>query len=199
MPDEVTFSGGTGRVSITCPRVTVEDGAVTACQEIRTLSGRHIRTELYLNHDETLEGVRLWEPGNPALYDLTIETLAGGTVCDRVNTYFGLRRIEVKNSYVMLNQSAFYQRLVLDQGYWPDGLLTAPSDEALRRDVELTLQMGYNGARKHQKFEDPRYLYWADHLGLAVWSELPSAYWLRDSEKRNMIRDLSEAIRRDPS
>ena len=172
-------------------------GKVTAAQEVKITSDRFVQTELYMNHDETLEGIHLWRPGRPELYDLTIETLSGGEVCDRVDTYFGFRRIEVSGSYVMLNHDAFFQRLILDQGYWPDGLLTAPSDEALKRDVELTLQMGFNGVRKHQKFEDPRYLYWADHLGLAVWSELPSAYWLRDSEKRNMIRDLSEAIRRD--
>ncbi len=172
-------------------------GKTVARQEIEVTSDRFIQTELYLNHNEDLEGIHMWWPGHPALYDLTIETIAGGQVCDQVNTYFGLRKIDVQNGYVMLNQTALFQRLVLDQGYWPDGLLTAPSDEALKSDVELTLQMGSNGARKHQKFEDPRYLYWADHLGLIVWSELPSAYWLRDSEKRNMIRDLSEAIRRD--
>ncbi|MBQ6960181.1 MAG: glycoside hydrolase family 2 [Clostridia bacterium] len=172
-------------------------GKLTARQEITVTSDRFIQTELYMNHDETLNGIRLWRPGNPALYDLTLETLSGDTVSDTVDTYFGFRRIEVSGGHVMLNQDVFYQRLILDQGYWPDGLLTAPSDEALKKDVELTLALGFNGARKHQKFEDPRYLYWADHLGLAVWSELPSAYWLRDSEKRNMIRDLSEAIKRD--
>ena len=67
-------------------------------------------------------------------------------------------------------------RLVLDQGYWPDTLMTAPSDDALRRDVELAKAMGFNGVRKHQKIEDPRYLYWADRLGLLVWEEMPSAY-----------------------
>ena len=66
--------------------------------------------------------------------------------------------------------------MVLDQGYWPDGGLTAPDDAALRRDVELAKEMGFNGVRKHQKIEDPRYLYWADRLGLAVWEEMPSAY-----------------------
>lgn len=172
-------------------------GKLTARQEVTVTSDRFVQTELYMNHDESLNGVHLWRPGNPALYDLTLETLSGENVSDTVDTYFGFRRIEVSGGYVMLNQDVFYQRLILDQGYWPDGLLTAPSDEKLKKDVELTLALGYNGARKHQKFEDPRYLYWADHLGLAVWSELPSAYWLRDSEKRNMIRDLSEAIKRD--
>lgn len=172
-------------------------GKVAARQEIQIITDRFLQTELYLSHNETLEGIHMWSPNHPNLYDLTIETIAGGTVCDKVETYFGLRKIEINDGYVLLNHDACFQRLILDQGYWPDGLLTAPSDEALKKDVELTLRMGYNGARKHQKFEDPRYLYWADHLGLMVWGELPSAYWLRDSEKRNMMRDLGEAIRRD--
>lgn len=173
------------------------NGSVVARQEVAVLSDRSVRTELYLAHDETLEGIKLWSPDAPNLYDLCIETLSGGQVCDSVETYFGMRRIEIEGDHILLNDHVLYQRLVLDQGYWPDGLLTAPDDEALKKDVELTKALGYNGARKHQKFEDPQYLYWADHLGLLVWGELPSAYCLGDSEKRNMLRDLSEAIRRD--
>ena len=172
-------------------------GSVVARQEVAVLKDRYVRTELFLGHDETVEGIRLWTPERPDLYDLTIETLTDGSVSDRVDTYFGMREISVSNGQVLLNNRVLYQRLVLDQGYWRDGLLTAPDDDALRRDVELTKALGYSGARKHQKFEDPQYLYWADHLGLLVWGELPSAYWLRDSEKRNMLRDLSEAIQRD--
>ena len=172
-------------------------GEIVARQEIALTKDRFVQTELFFSHSEQLEGIHMWAPGNPCLYDLTIETLIGGQVCDAVDTYFGMREISVSGGDILLNQAVFHQKLVLDQGYWPDSLLTAPSDEAIRRDVELTLSMGFNGARKHQKFEDPRYLYWADRLGLVVWGELPSAYWLRDSEKRNMMRDLSEAIRRD--
>ena len=172
-------------------------GKTVARQEIAVLSDRLVRTELCLCHDDTLEGIHLWSPEYPHLYDLTIETLTEGQVCDRIGTYFGMRKVEIAGDRILLNNQVLYQRLVLDQGYWPDGLLTAPDDEALKKDVELTKALGFNGARKHQKFEDPQYLYWADHLGLLVWGELPSAYWLRDSEKRNMIRDLSEAIRRD--
>lgn len=172
-------------------------GDIVAEQLVTVRTDRYVQTELFLRHDETLEGFHMWEPGDPALYDLTIETIADGETTDRVETYFGMRKIEVQGNKVLLNNRVLFQRLILDQGYWPDGLLTAPSDDALRKDVELTLAMGYNGARKHQKFEDPRYLYWADKLGLLVWGELPSAYWLRDSEKRNMVRDLSEAIKRD--
>ena len=172
-------------------------GRCVAQQEVTVGTDRYVQTELYLCHNEWLEGFHMWSPDNPALYDLRIETLVDDTLCDRVDTYFGMRKVEVVGGKVLLNNRALYQRLILDQGYWPDGLLTAPSDDALRRDVEMTRAMGYNGARKHQKFEDPRYLYWADRLGLLVWGELPSAYWLRESEKRNMMRDLSEAIHRD--
>lgn len=197
---------GSVRVEVTLNALP-KDGAVrltaryeddlVARQEIAVTTDRYVQTELFLRHNGQLEGFHMWSPEHPALYDLTIETLSGGAVADSVDTYFGMREIRIVGDRVMLNRSVLRQRLVLDQGYWPDGLLTAPSDDALRRDVELTLAMGFNGARKHQKFEDPRYLYWADRLGLLVWGELPSAYWLRDSEKRAMMRDLSEAIARD--
>lgn len=173
------------------------EGKVAAKQDVTVTTDRYVCTNLYLRHDETLEGFHMWSPEKPALYDLTVETLAGGQVADTLETYFGMRKVSICGNQVLLNNRALYQRLILDQGYWPDGLLTAPSDDALRRDVELTIQLGYNGARKHQKFEDPRYLYWADKLGLLVWGELPSAYWLRDTQKRRMMRDLSEAIGRD--
>ena len=172
-------------------------GNIVARQQTDVTTDRLIRTDLFLRHDECLEGIHMWSPQNPALYDLKIETLVDGEICDSVSTYFGMRKVEIVGNKVLLNREVIEQRLILDQGYWPDGLLTAPSDDALRHDVELTRAMGFNGARKHQKFEDPRYLYWADKLGLLVWGELPSAYWLRDSQKRNLMRDLSEAIRRD--
>lgn len=173
------------------------EGRAVSSQEVTVLSDRYVQTELFLCHNEKLEGIHMWSPYTPHLYDLTIETVVNGETVDRVETYFGMRKIEICNGKILLNNHVLYQRLVLDQGYWADGLLTAPSDDALRKDVELTKAMGYNGARKHQKFEDPQYLYWADKLGLLVWSELPSAYWLRDSQKRNLMRDLSEAIYRD--
>ena len=172
-------------------------GETVARQETAVLTDRLVSVTVQLNSTRDREGVRLWSPEQPNLYDLTIETLQDGRVIDRVETYFGMRQIEIAGDQILLNRSALYQRLVLDQGYWPDGLLTAPDDEALKKDVELTKAMGFNGARKHQKFEDPQYLYWADHLGLLVWGELPSAYAFGDREKRNLLRDFAEAIRRD--
>ena len=99
----------------------------------------------------------------------------------------------------MLNGRPYLLKLVLDQGYWPDTLLAAPSDDALRRDVELAKAMGFNGVRKHQKIEDPRYLYWADRLGLMVWEEMPSAYRFTRSAIKRTVREWTEVIERDYS
>jgi beta-galactosidase/beta-glucuronidase len=99
----------------------------------------------------------------------------------------------------MLNGRPYKLRMVLDQGYWPDTLLAPPSDAALRRDVELAKAMGFNGVRKHQKIEDPRYLYWADRLGLLVWGEMPSAYRFTGTAIKRTIREWTEAIDRDYS
>ena len=87
---------------------------------------------------------------------------------ERLESYTALRSIGVQREKILLNGRPYAMRLVLDQGYWPESFMTAPSDEALRRDVELAKAMGFNGVRKHQKLEDPRYLYWADVLGLPV-------------------------------
>ena len=99
-----------------------------------------------------------------------------GELIDHVTSYTALRSIAVQGDRFLLNGRPLRLRMVLDQGYWPESGLTAPDDDALRRDVELAKAMGFNGVRKHQKIEDPRYLYWADTLGLLVWEEMPSAY-----------------------
>jgi beta-galactosidase/beta-glucuronidase len=140
----------------------------------------------------------LWSPEHPNLYDLRLELLdRGGEVLDRVDSYFGMRKIEVKDGRVFLNAHPLYQRLVLDQGYFPDGILTAPTDEDLRRDVELAKEMGFNGARKHQKVEDPRWLFWADTMGLLVWGEMANAYQYSPDYVRRMTAEWQEAIMRD--
>jgi beta-galactosidase/beta-glucuronidase len=140
----------------------------------------------------------LWSPEEPNLYDFKLDLLGtGGEVLDVVESYFGLRKIEARDGKVLLNNRPYYQRLVLDQGYFPDGILTAPSDEDLRRDVELTKEMGFNGARKHQKVEDPRWLYWADTLGLLVWGEMANAYQYSQDYTRRITAEWQEAVRRD--
>ncbi|MDQ3709413.1 MAG: glycoside hydrolase family 2, partial [Actinomycetota bacterium] len=121
------------------------------------------------------QGMAAWSPQNPNLYDLRLELQApDGKPTDAVDSYFGVRKIEARDGRVQLNNRPFYPRLVLDQGYFPGGLLTAASDADLRRDIEMAKDLGFDGARKHQKVEDPRWLYWADRLGFLVWSEMPS-------------------------
>ncbi|MBD0357996.1 MAG: glycoside hydrolase family 2, partial [Rubrobacter sp.] len=140
----------------------------------------------------------LWSPEHPNLYDLRLELSdAGGRVLDVVDSYFGMRKVEVRDGKVYLNNNPYYQRLVLDQGYFPDGLLTAPTDDDLHRDIELAKEMGFNGARKHQKVEDPRWLYWADTLGFLVWSEMANAYRYSPEYVRRITNEWQEAVRRD--
>ncbi len=159
-----------------------------------------VDTVVCFPHDhKRLEGFECWDVGCGNLYDLNLTLCEGGAPVDRLSTYFGMRKIQCEGGRIYINNHELYQRLILDQGYWPDGLLTAPTDEALKKDIELTIALGYNGARKHQKFEDPRYLYWADCMGLLVWEELPSAYRFTDTMKRNCYRDMAEAVKRDYS
>ncbi|GAB3647115.1 glycoside hydrolase family 2 protein [Ramlibacter alkalitolerans] len=141
----------------------------------------------------------LWSPERPTLLDARLRLWLDGKIVDEVQSYTALRSANVLRDRFMLNGRPYVLRMVLDQGYWPDTLLASPSDEALRRDVELAKAMGFNGVRKHQKIEDPRYLYWADRLGLLVWEEMPSAYRFTRSAIKRTIREWSEAMDRDYS
>ncbi len=115
---------------------------------------------------------RLWSIEDPHLYDLTIELLdARGTVIDSVKSYAGLRSVVIDGKAIRINGKSVFQRLVLDQGYYPEGLLTAPSDKALIQDIKLSIKAGFNGARLHQKVFEERFLYHADRLGYLVWGE----------------------------
>jgi glycosyl hydrolase family 2 len=108
-----------------------------------------------------------------------------------------LRKIEAAGGQALLNGEPLFLRLVLDQGYWPDGLMTAPSDEALRADIELAKAMGFNGARKHQKVEDPRWLYWADRLGFLVWGEMANAHRRSARYLERITAEWQSVIARD--
>lgn len=141
----------------------------------------------------------LWSPERSTLLDAELILLRDGEVIDKVCSYTALRSAHINRDRFMLNGRPYFLRLVLDQGYWPDTLLTPPSDEALRRDVELAKAMGFNGVRKHQKIEDPRYLYWADKLGLLVWEEMPSAYRFTPTAVKRLVHEWEEVIDRDYS
>lgn len=141
----------------------------------------------------------LWSPERPTLIDVVLKLKHGDHVLDELKSYTALRSINILRDRFMLNHRPYMLRMVLDQGYWPDTLLACPSDDALRRDVELTKAMGFNCVRKHQKIENPRYLYWADKLGLMVWEEMPSPYRFDRVAIQRLIREWTEAIERDYS
>jgi beta-galactosidase/beta-glucuronidase len=140
----------------------------------------------------------LWSPEHPNLIDATVQLLRGEEVIDEVTSYTALRSVGTDMHRFTLNNEGYTLRMVLDQGYWTNTLLAA-SDEQLRADVELTKRLGFNGARKHQKIENPRWLYWCDVLGLLVWEEMPSHYAFSDEAAARLTREWTEAIERDRS
>ncbi len=145
-----------------------------------------------------LQTQRLWSPERPTLYDLTVELVAAdGKVLDRIESYFGQRKVSVHDGKVYLNNAPYYLKLVLDQGYWPESLLTPPSDEAIQYDIKMTKAFGLNGVRKHQKVEDPRWLYWADRLGLLVWGEMANAQEYHEEYVARFLDEWQQVILRD--
>ncbi|CDQ38613.1 glycoside hydrolase family 2 protein [Virgibacillus salexigens] len=135
-----------------------------------------------------------WTPEHPHLYDVTFQLYVDEALEDEVHSYFGMRKISIKEGKVLLNNQPIYQKLLLDQGYWPDTMLTPPSDEAMLEDINKTLAMGYNGVRKHQKVEDARFLYWCDRKGLLVWSEMAATYEYSDKAVANFTKEWQEVV-----
>ncbi|HJC87883.1 MAG TPA: beta-galactosidase [Candidatus Eisenbergiella intestinigallinarum] len=141
-----------------------------------------------------LKELHLWEPGAGRLYDLT---LTFGE--DHVNSYFGMREVKLDGYRFLINGKSVFQRLVLDQGFYPDGIYTAPSDEALQNDIRLSMAAGFNGARLHQKVFEPRFLYHCDRMGYLTWGEM--ANWGFDISSYTgyeaFIPEWMQAIERD--
>ena len=147
-----------------------------------------------------LKNIKTWSPESPFLYNIEFSVLnAKGQVIDTVKSYGGMRKVEYRGNAFYLNNEPYYQRLVLDQGYYPDGQWTAPDDAQLKRDVELGKEAGFNGARLHQKVFEQRYYYWADKLGYLTWGESASwgMNWSDLAAARNMITEWEECINRD--
>lgn len=149
------------------------------------------------NEDPIDNKIHLWEPEHPEIYELEIEVYEKDVLQDRVETYFGMRKIEVKDGHIYLNHYPLYQRLVLDQGYWKESLMTPPAGNALQRDLQLVKDMGFNGVRKHQKIEDPKFLYYADKMGILVWEEMPSMYEFTDRGMERFTREYMQILQRD--
>ena len=147
-----------------------------------------------------LKKAKLWSPESPFLYDVVYEVKdAEGRTLDRVDAYVGMRKVHIDGNKIYLNNKPYYQRLVLDQGFYPDGIWTAPSDEALKHDIEMSKAAGFNGARLHQKVFEERFHYWADKLGYIVWGEMAS--WDKDfnsvAAARNFLSEWGNIVMRD--
>jgi beta-galactosidase/beta-glucuronidase len=185
-------------------RLTTDDGAdgeVLAHDVYAVIAGEvHRRIALSDPGIDDFRNDLLWHPTSPTLIRAEVRLLdRDHQVIDVVASYTALREVRVQGDRFLLNGRPLHLRLVLDQGYWPEGGLTAPDNDALRRDVELAKAMGFNGVRKHQKVEDPRYLYWADRLGLLVWAEMPSAYRFTKKSVQRVVAEWQEAMDRDIS
>ncbi len=143
-----------------------------------------------------LSQMHLWDTKNPNLYDLKLSL--GG---DSVSSYFGMRSVAFGDGKFYLNGKSVFQRLILDQGFYPDGILTAPTDEHLRADIQMSMDMGFNGARLHQKIFEPRFLYHCDKMGYMVWGE--HGNWRLDISKpeawQGFLPEWLETLERDYS
>lgn len=147
-----------------------------------------------------VKDMKLWSPESPFLYDLTYTVKnKDGKVIDEVKSYAGMRKVHNAGGYFYLNNKPYFQRLVLDQGFYPDGIWTAPSDEALKHDIELSKAAGFNGARLHQKVFEERFHYWADKLGYLTWGEFASWGLNVNNELavRNFLSEWTEIVERD--
>ena len=163
-------------------------------RERLTLRGRHNRYRFALPKDYTDD--YSWSPENPRLLYVDFTLYNDGKQIDLAHTRIGMRKISVdEHGKICLNNRPYYQRLVLDQGYWQESGLTPPSAEALRKDIELAKAMGFNGARKHQKLEDPYYCYYAEELGFLTWCEMPSAYRFCAEEAAAITQEWQEIVR----
>ena len=163
--------------------VDIAGGNSPLTVQVQAFDGETVIADVTGASDSTIslniDNAKHWSPDSPFLYDLKISLLDGETVIDSVDSYFGMRKIEIVPDAsgalrIALNNEMIFNYGLLDQGFWPDGLYTPPTDEALRYDIEITKQLGFNTIRKHVKVEPARWYYWADKLGVLVWQDMPS-------------------------
>ena len=187
---ETVTSKPSGKVTV---KVTVIDGetVVASHQTKRATASAKVLLRV--------PDAKPWAPASPFLYGLQVDLIQQGEVTDSTTSYFGMRKIALGKdeqgiTRIMLNNKFVFQVGFLDQGFWPDGLYTAPTDEALRYDIEMTKRLGMNMARKHVKVEPARWYYWCDKLGLLVWQDMPSGNITTDEEKQQFERELEQLV-----
>ncbi len=189
------IDAGTLRLTVHAPAgAIVEAEASDDGKVIARISGA-AGSELKL----AISARKLWSPDSPHLYDLHVSLSSGGKTVDEVGSYFGIRKIalgkdEHGTTRMMLNGKFVFQVGPLDQGFWPDGIYTAPTDAALRWDIETMKQLGFNTVRKHVKVEPERWYYWCDKLGLLVWQDMPTGKNKTDADKKQFAVELARLI-----
>lgn len=149
-----------------------------------------------------IKSPKLWSPESPYLYDIIVEIKRNDIILDKVESYFGMRKISLSEDSngikrLELNNKEFFQYGTLDQGYWPDGLYTAPTDEALRYDIKITKELGFNFIRKHVKVEPARWYYYCDTIGILVWQDMPNGGFTKITGIPNNVNEYKET-RKDP-
>lgn len=168
-------------------------------EEIRKVSGTIVDNRIQFLVDVSSKNpnfrVNYWTPNTPNLYNLKLYVKSEDITLDVVETYFGMRKIEVINGKIALNSLDFYQKLILDQGYYHKGLMTGTVEE-FKKDLVAVKEMGFNGVRKHQKIADNRYMYLCDKLGLVMWAEMPSIFQYSNESFQNMVRETQEMVKK---
>jgi beta-galactosidase/beta-glucuronidase len=182
--------------------VQLRKGTETLAQQRVSVNGRIVETTISIPaaRNGVHRGDLWWVPDNPNLIDVTASLLdTEAKTVDTLESYFGLRSVGIANGRFLLNDKPMFVRSVLEQGFWPQSHLAAPSADALRDEVKFIKDLGFNAVRIHQKIEDPRFLYWADKLGLMVWGEIANAYEYNAQAVDRLTREWLSAVKRDRS
>lgn len=180
--------------NLTCEVVISFNGTVIRKASV-SLNEKNATVKMLLTSQEF--GAVYWFPHCPNFYDVEYSLFLDGKLVDKVGSYFGLRDIRTCGNKILCNNKPIYLKLVLDQGYFKDSGLTAPNEEELYKDIIIAKEMGFNGARKHEKIEDERFLYYADVLGYIVWCEMPSCYNFNDQMTENVLSEWHKIVRQN--
>ena len=176
---EISFNGKIVNTNKTLLQNTYQEVIIPICQE-------------NVQHE-----IQKWSPDTPNLYDITYILYKEDKMMDIVYSYFGVRKIEIQKNKILLNEKEIYLKLILDQGYWKASHLTPPNEEAIIKDIDIALEYGYNGIRKHQKVEDERFLYWCDVKGVLVWSEMANCYVFNDKSIQNFTEQWIKVVKQN--
>ena len=176
---EISFNGKIVNTNKTLLQNTYQEVIIPICQE-------------NVQHE-----IQKWSPDTPNLYDITYILYKEDKMMDIVYSYFGVRKIEIQKNKILLNDKEIYLKLILDQGYWKASHLTPPNEEAIIKDIDIALEYGYNGIRKHQKVEDERFLYWCDVKGVLVWSEMANCYVFNDKSIQNFTEQWIKVVKQN--